>query len=88
MQNATDIRSIGNAAPHGEEVLSPESYVFVALMSVEEGPNKAGSIELSPDEVGVAMAHSNATPPSTRTTTTSGRSPCRAEIARIVVPFR
>ncbi|MCW5898982.1 MAG: hypothetical protein KIT10_06905 [Flavobacteriales bacterium] len=23
------------------EVLSPESHVFVALMSVEEGPNKA-----------------------------------------------
>lgn len=25
-----------------DEVLSPESYVFVALMPEEEGPNKAG----------------------------------------------
>lgn len=25
-----------------EEVLSPESYVFVALMAADEGPNKAG----------------------------------------------
>ena len=34
----------------GEEaVLSPESYVFVALMSVEEGPNKASFIVLAPD---------------------------------------
>ena len=28
-------------APEPGEVLSPESHVFVALMSVEEGPNKA-----------------------------------------------
>ncbi len=29
-----------------DEVLSPESYVFVALMSVEEGPNKASFLRL------------------------------------------
>lgn len=32
-----------------EAVLSPESYVFVALMSVEEGPNKASFIVVKPD---------------------------------------
>ena len=31
-----------------EAVLSPESYVFVALMSVEEGPNKASFLVLHP----------------------------------------
>lgn len=31
-----------------EAVLSPESYVFVALMSVEEGPNKASFIVVKP----------------------------------------
>lgn len=29
-----------------DEVLSPESYVFVALMSVEEGPNKASFLAI------------------------------------------
>jgi len=29
-----------------DEILSPESYVFVALMSVEEGPNKASFLRL------------------------------------------
>jgi hypothetical protein len=29
-----------------DEVLSPESYVYVALMSVEEGPNKASFLRL------------------------------------------
>lgn len=38
----------------GEEaILSPESYVFVALMSVEEGPNKATFIVVKPDIRGV-----------------------------------
>lgn len=30
------------------EVLSPESHVFVALMSVEEGPNKAVMLGMAP----------------------------------------
>ncbi|MEX1131762.1 MAG: hypothetical protein WEC15_00930 [Flavobacteriales bacterium] len=30
-----------------DEILSPESYVFVALMSVEEGPNKASFLRLT-----------------------------------------
>ncbi len=29
-----------------DDVLSPESYVFVALMSVEEGPNKASFLPI------------------------------------------
>lgn len=29
-----------------DEILSPESYVFVALMSVEEGPNKASFLRV------------------------------------------
>lgn len=29
-----------------DDVLSPESYVYVALMSVEEGPNKAGFLQV------------------------------------------
>jgi|GEM_PF-6361105 len=29
-----------------DEILSPESYVFVALMSVEEGPNRASFLRL------------------------------------------
>ena len=36
-----------------EAVLSPESYVFVALMSVEEGPNKASFIVVRPEIRGV-----------------------------------
>ena len=43
-----------------EAILSPESYVFVALMSlpdrqagVEEGPNKASFIVVKPDIRGV-----------------------------------
>lgn len=30
-----------------DEILSPESYVFVALMSIEEGPNKASFLRMS-----------------------------------------
>ncbi|MFN3875394.1 MAG: hypothetical protein ACK4L7_05745 [Flavobacteriales bacterium] len=42
------------------EVLSPESHVFVALMSVEEGPNKASFMPLHAaiakcDEAGQCM---------------------------------
>ncbi|HRD53239.1 MAG TPA: hypothetical protein PKY96_11390 [Flavobacteriales bacterium] len=33
--------------PVNEEVLSPESFVFVALMSVEEGPNKASFLPVA-----------------------------------------
>lgn len=38
-----------------EAVLSPESYVFVALMSVEEGPNKASFLPLP--LIGAQAAH-------------------------------
>lgn len=47
MQNSPDIRLVQIAAPADEEVLSPESFVFVALMSVEEGPNKASFIAIA-----------------------------------------
>jgi hypothetical protein len=30
-----------------DDILSPESYVFVALMSIEEGPNKATFLRMS-----------------------------------------
>ncbi|MFZ1693000.1 MAG: hypothetical protein WAT74_07385 [Flavobacteriales bacterium] len=41
-----------------EAVLSPESCVFVALMSVEEGPNKASFMVVKPDirSVGESVA--------------------------------
>jgi hypothetical protein len=46
MQGAPDINTIMTHAE--DEILSPESYVFVALMSVEEGPNKASFLVLHP----------------------------------------
>jgi hypothetical protein len=34
-----------------DDILSPESYVFVALMSIEEGPNKASFLRMSRTDV-------------------------------------
>lgn len=39
-----------------DEVLSPESYVFVALMSVEEGPNKASFLPMLKPAISPVLA--------------------------------
>lgn len=46
--NALQLVRFPVPAPDAGEVLSPESHVFVALMSVEEGPNKAVMLGVRP----------------------------------------
>ena len=80
MQCTTDDTSISTQPEL--EFLSPESYVYVALMSVEEGPNKANFIVVRPVLPVVDGAAITATPPSLRTTTASVQTPCPATPAR------
>jgi hypothetical protein len=61
MNSATGFRSVDNEVPGEGEVLSPESYVFVALMSVEEGPNKASFLQV-PRAVAIPPVASEAGP--------------------------
>ena len=44
------------------EVLSPESHVFVALMSVEEGPNRAVMLGVGKDDGRVGAASGLSSP--------------------------